>query len=141
MQRNTLATLIRLRQRALDDSRRALASRLEVEGAAKQATEHIEHSIAREREAALDPASPDHAVEAFARWLPSARTRLAEAHDKLQLRQAETACARAHLAACRTALESVETLQRERRERVAQVRERRLQRELDDHAARRPNSN
>jgi len=132
MPRNPLATLIRLRQRALDDAQRGVVDCLRTEAQAQRLADEADRAIGRETVAASDPDGPDSAVEAFAAWLPGARLRLEEARRELETLQAETARARASVAACRTALESVETLQQQRREEVQKAREHRLQLELED---------
>lgn len=132
MPRDPLSTLIRLRQRALDDAQRTLVDCIAGEARARAVADETERAIARETEAASSTTGSDAVVDAFAAWLPGARLRVEAAHRDLESLQAETTRARAGVAACRTALESVETLQRERREKAEQARERRLQLELDD---------
>ena len=132
MPRDPLATLIRLRQRALDEAQRALVGCIAAETQARAAADEAARAIARETEVASCITGSDAVVEAFAAWLPAARERAETARREAESREAETTRARASVAACRTALESVETLQRKRRQEVAHARERRLQLELDD---------
>ena len=131
MARDPLATLIRLRQRALHDAQRTLVDCIAVEAQAKAATDEAERAIARETEAASCTTGSDAVVEAFAAWLPGARDRVEAARREWESLQAETARARASIAACRTALESVETLRRERQQKAQHAREHRLQLELE----------
>jgi flagellar export protein FliJ len=138
--RDPLSTLIRLRRSACEDAQHHVVRCLSAEAQAERAALEVEHSIARETQAASDPSGPDSVVEAFAAWLPGARRRLEEARRTLETLQAETARARAGLSACKTALESVETLQQERRSAARAARERAWQQELDDRPPRRTES-
>lgn len=140
MPRDPLSTLIRLRQRVLDEAQREVVSCLQVETEAQRLADEADRAIMREMEAASDPSGPDAAVEAFAAWLPGARRRVEEARREWATRQAETTRARANVAACRSALESVQTLQAERREAVAKARDRRQQLELEDRSGAMENS-
>jgi len=132
--RDPLTSLIRLRRQALDDAQRGLVQCLQAEAQAQHGSDEAEHTIAREIEAASDPAGSDAAVEAFAAWLPGARRKLEQLRRELETLQAETARARAGVTACRTALESVETLQKERQEHARAARERKWQLELEDRS-------
>jgi flagellar biosynthesis chaperone FliJ len=132
LSRNALATLIRVRRVACDDAQRALVSALAAEARAQQLAHKVERAIARETEAASDTDSSDAMVEAFGAWLPGARRELEDARRALLSTQAEAMRARAELTASRTALESVEALQKQRYEAARQAAERNLQRELDD---------
>src|SRR5438270_346766 len=116
MRRDPLATLVRLREQARDDAQRHLVACLAAESRAEAIAGDAERAIASESEAAADPCGSDAAVEAFAAWLPVARGRLQEARQTVETLRAETARARAGLAASRTALESVHTLEQRRRE-------------------------
>lgn len=138
MSRDPLGTLIKVRRLACDDAMRGLVAALDLESQALQAAHLIERAIAQETETASDPASPDAVVEAFGHWLLGARRQLEAAQHALQERQAETTRKRAELTACRTALESVETLQQQRRELAEQTLAQKAQRELDDRPARMP---
>lgn len=132
MSRDALATLIRVRRLACDDAQRQLVSALAAEARAQQLAHKVERAIARETEAASDTDSSDAMVEAFGAWLPGARRELEDARRALVSTQAEAMRARAELTASRTALESVEALQKQRHEAARQAAERNLQRELDD---------
>ena len=116
MARDPLATLIKVRKLACDEAQRRLIESLGLEDRAEQMSHRLERTIAQETLAATDVNGSDAMVEAFAAWLPGARQQLASARQVLLDRQAETMRSRAELTACRTALETVETLQKERRE-------------------------
>jgi hypothetical protein len=107
-------------------------SALAAEARAQQLAHKVERAIARETEAASETDSSDAMVEAFGAWLPGARRELEDARRALLSTQAEAMRARAELTASRTALETVETLQKQRFEAARQAAERNLQRELDD---------
>jgi putative NADH-flavin reductase len=116
MARDPLATLIKVRKLACDEAQRKLVEALALEDRAEQMSHRVERTIAQETQAATDVNGTDAMVEAFAAWLPSARQQLATARQALLDRQAETMRSRAELTACRTALETVETLQKERKD-------------------------
>lgn len=137
MARDPLATLIKVRHLACDAAQRALVDALAAEGRAEQVAHAVERTIAEETEAAADPEGSDSVVEAFAAWLPGARRQLDQARRSLISLQSETTRARAELTACRTALESVEALQQQRRTEARRARERALERELEDRPRRR----
>ncbi len=110
---------------------------LAAEARAEQMAHAVELTVAEETEAAADPLGSDAIVEAFAAWLPGARQKLEETRRSLVNFQAETSRARAELTACRTALESVEALQQQRREEAKRARDRAFERELEDRPRRR----
>ncbi len=115
MARDPLATLIKIRKLACDEAQRKLVEALDLEDRAEQMSHRIERTIAQETQAATDVNGSDAMVEAFVAWLPGVRQQLATARQALFDRQAETMRSRAELTACRTALETVETLQKERK--------------------------
>lgn len=116
MPNDPLTTLVKVRQRARDEAQRALVDALESEDRAEQACHQLERRISQETEAATDVNGSDAMVEAFVAWLPAARRELAHHRQILLNRQAETMRTRAELTACRTALETVETLVSQRKE-------------------------
>ena len=132
MTRDALATLIKVRQLTCDEAQRKLVAALTDEGQTEQIVHGYERAIAHEMELASDPSSSDAVVEAFGAWLVGARRQLEAARRVLVQRQAEAVRLRAELTACRTALESVEALHRQRREAATRARERSLERELED---------
>ena len=131
-----LSTLIKVRKRACDEAQRLLVVSLAQEDRAEQASQRVERQIAQETEAATDINSSDAVVEAFAAWLPSARQNLTAARQKLMDRQADTMRSRAELTACRTALETVEALQQQRKEAAQRAIDLIYSRDLEDRPAR-----
>jgi flagellar biosynthesis chaperone FliJ len=138
MPHDPLATLIKVRRLACDDALRKLSDALADEDRAERGFHEIERTIAEEMAAASDPDGSDAMVEAFGAWLPRARQQLESARRVLSDRQAETVRVRAELTACRTALESVETLQQQRRDAARQALEHAHARDIDDRPRRSP---
>ena len=136
MMPDPLSTLIKLRRRVCDEARLALAKAIAAEAEAEARVQAVDRTIAIEAEAAADPAGSDATVEAFVAWLPGARGLLEEARRTLVDLQAETARVRAELTASRTAFESVEALDQQRREAAHLARERRAERDLEDRPSR-----
>jgi flagellar biosynthesis chaperone FliJ len=132
--RDPLATVLRLRQHAVEEARRAVAVSLATAGAAADAARAAEQAIEREAELASDPEGDDSLVEAFAAWLPSARHHAAQARAMHERHEAEAARCRASLAACRTALETIESLVAQRESEAAKSQARRMQQALDESA-------
>lgn len=132
MPREPLATLIKVRKLACDDAQRKLVASLALEDCAEQMSHRVQRSIAQEMQAASDVNGSDAMVEAFAAWLPAARQELAKAQQVLLDRQAETMRTRAELTACRTALETVETLNNERKDAAQRAIEMVYARDLED---------
>ncbi len=132
MARDPLATLIKVRQLACDESQGKLVETLAFEDKARQACHRLELSVAQETEAATDIHGTDAMVEAFAAWLPEARRQLEAARQVLLDRQAETMRRRAELTACKTALETVETLQKQRKDEARRVIDMVYARDLED---------
>lgn len=133
---NPLATLLKVRKRACDEAQRALVEALTLENRAEQASQRMEREIALETEAATDLNGTDAMVEAFAAWLPAARREMAQARQTLGNRQAETVRSRAELTACRTAMETVETLIAQRKEAAQRAIDVLYARDLDDRPPR-----
>lgn len=133
MARDPLATLIKVRQLACDESQRKLVEALGLEDKAEQVSHRLELSIAQETEAATDIHGTDAMVEAFAAWLPVIRRQLASARQVLLDRQAETMRYRAELTVCKTALETVETLQKQRKDEALRMIDMVYARDLEDH--------
>lgn len=135
MTRDPLITLIKVRRLASDEAQRQLVNALNEESRAERIVQETERVMAQEMETASDPNSSDAVVEAFGAWLGGARRQLETARRMLLDRQAETIRVRAELTATRTALESVETLQEQRRQEAQRAQDQRLQRELEDRPA------
>ena len=70
MARDALDSLLRVRRASEDEAKRAFAACLAEETLARQRAEAAEAAITREGEIAADLAGGDHAVEAYAAWLP-----------------------------------------------------------------------
>jgi len=131
-----LPVLARLRRMAHEEALAALARALQAEGEADARAKQAERLIATETQAASDPAGDDGVVEAFAAWLPGARTRAAQARAACERAQADVSRARAMLAVTRAGVEAVKTLIAEQSARLAAAAARAEQRALDDAAAR-----
>lgn len=140
MARDPLATLIKVRQVACDESQRKLVEALVFEDKAEQESHRLELMIAQETEAATDIHGTDAMVEAFAAWLPEARRQVSSARQVLLDRQAETMRRRAELTACKTALETVETLQKQRQDEARRIIDLVYARDLEDRPFKRDDS-
>ncbi len=132
MPHDPLATVLRLRQTAVDDAGRCFADSLAAATTAGGAARTAERAIEQEAELASDPSGDDGLVEAFAAWLPIAKHQAAQARALCERYEAEVSRCRAGLAACRTALETIESLIVERQTKQAVIRDRRAQQALDD---------
>lgn len=135
MAHDPLMTLIKVRKLACDEAQRKLVESLALEDRAEQMSHRVERTIAQEMQTATDVNGSDAMVEAFAAWLPGARQQLAIARQALLDRQAETMRSRAELSACRTALETVETLQKERKDAIQRTIDLVYARDLEDRPA------
>ena len=127
-----LATVLRLRQKSLDDAGRALSDALAAQASAEHARMTAEQSIAAELAEASQPGPDDSVVEAFAAWLPGARNLATAAQDRLDHAVASAAQARAAVALARAALEAAESLAEIRRSEREKAQIRREQHTLDD---------
>lgn len=137
MRRDSLKSILRLRQMVVDEAAQELADALRKETEAGQAVRAIEAAIARETERAEDLDGEDTQVEAFGLWLRRARQERGIALDAYDRTQADTGRARAVLSAARVGLEAAKTLQVKR---VAEGRQAQLvleQKLIDEAAARR----
>lgn len=105
-----LQTLQRIRKRAVEEGRKALATSLDAAAAALAAVREAEQAILRETARATETAGGDDLVEAFAAWLPAARHRLSQALNMRDRAEAEVARRRADLSACRSSLAAIEEL-------------------------------
>lgn len=136
MPNDPLKTVLRLRQRGVDDAKRNLAASLAIAAEAASTLHAAECAIEQEAERASDPDGGDHLVEAFAAWLPGARHRTAQARALHERHEADVGRRRAELAASRTALESVESLLTQCAAIAAADEARRIQHALDEAAGR-----
>ena len=137
MPHDPLDAVLRLRQTAVDEARRCLAVSLAAATTAADAARTAEQAIEQEAELASDPDGEDSLVEAFAAWLPAGRHHAAQAHALHERYEAEVSRYRAGLAACRTALETIESLILQRQTDKNRAEDRRMQLALDE-SARRP---
>ncbi len=137
MPRDPLDALVRVRQIALDEARRALAVCLAAEDAAETARVRSEAAITQERDAAERLDAGDAAVEAFAAWLPIARERLRQTIAAYERSLAETARARAVATLAQSAHEAAEDALARKREAERVTRQGQEQLALEE-AARRP---
>ncbi len=111
-----LATLRRLRRRALEAASRAMTEAQAAQDQAEAATQAARRRLDTEHEAAEDLAADDAAVEAYVAWLPRGRAALAEA-EAAQARAMEvTTLTRHRLAAARVAMEAADLLAQRQRE-------------------------
>ncbi|HYZ22460.1 MAG TPA: hypothetical protein VE690_09915 [Rhodopila sp.] len=131
MSRDPLARLLRLRHRAVEQARLAVAAAAQQEGAIIAAIRRIDDDAERDRRAAAELHRADPLLGPM---LAAGRERLraerAGAEGRLAEAEAVTAARRAELAAARTEAEAVETLIANRQ--AAAAAERRAAHELDD---------
>ncbi len=134
-----LDTVLRIRRMALDDAGRTLAACLHTEDDARQAAEAAEAAeaaIGAEGEMAADLSAGDGAVEAFARWLPVGRARVAAAQSREDTAVAETARARAGVTVARATMKAALALSERRAAERNLLAERRAQAVLDEIGSR-----
>lgn len=136
MKRDPLDALLRLRQVAVDQSRRDLADCLGAEAEAEAAVRLIDASIEHEAEVVSDLGAGDAEVEAFAAWLRRMRPRQREAKRAVEQAEADTAAARAALAMAQAAVRAVEEIQICQADAARADAERAAQREIDEMARR-----
>lgn len=136
MKPDSLQQLARVRRITLDQALQSLAEALRRDAEAEQSVQAIEAAIVRETERAGDVDADDAVVEAFGTWFTRVRKELQQATAARDRTQAETARARALVAAAQSALEAVTTEQSRRDDAAAQQELRREQHELDELAAR-----
>lgn len=132
-----LAALLRVRRLARDEARRGLAEALGAEHAAAERLGATVTEIATETARAERMEAPDAAVEIFGAWLRLARSRRTLEQEARDRAAAESARARAALAAAHAVYEAVEILLTERAQSLRGMRERAEQLALED-AARAP---
>jgi hypothetical protein len=115
MSDHALSLLLRQRRAALDAARRALAEAVAAETKLADKFKSIERAIQRETAMAERLDTPDSMVETFAVWLRSARADQGATEEALRVAEGATQEARTVLAACRSAVATVETLLDSRR--------------------------
>lgn len=132
MARDTLQIVAWLRQRGVDEVRQALAESVSAAALADTHARAAEREIEQETQHASDPDGDDALVEAFAAWLPAARLRAVQARQVFERCEADVGLRRAELAACRSALEAINTMIEQRRLTELSQEARRVQRLLDE---------
>jgi hypothetical protein len=133
-----LTSLLRVRTLALDTARQELAQRMDAEGLAELEAQAADQAIVTEMNLASSVDADDADVEAFARWLPRGRARLAAAQEAAERARADTVVARAGLAAAHSAARAVEDLLSQRHEEEYAEAAKREQAALDDRPHRPP---
>lgn len=132
MARDPLGVLLTVRQRAVDQSRQALATCLAAETAAMAAIRSIDGAIEREREAA-DRRPDDHrGTEMLSAWLGRMRDQRRGAVAALAAAEGQTAAARAVLSAARASAQAVQRTIAERAALAHAEAAKREQHTLDD---------
>ncbi|MBE7210020.1 MAG: hypothetical protein INR65_03285 [Gluconacetobacter diazotrophicus] len=106
--RDPLATLLRLRQTTLDETRKAVAEAHRAEQDAGALLEQAERALGVEARAALSLVHGDEQVESYARWLPIGRRAVERAHGQHRTATVELDRARAMLALARAGFRAVE---------------------------------
>ncbi len=136
MSDNTLVTLLRIRQSSLDDAKRAVAAALRQQQMMQARSEAESRRFAEESAAALDLASGDEAVDAFARWLPIGRGAVESAREAEQEAVGELDRARIVLGLARAAHRSVELLIEKRTHETELLQGRKSQQVMDEIGSR-----
>ena len=137
MSGDALATLLRIRRNSLDDAQRAVADAMRRRQNMQERCEAEEARFANETVAALDLASGDEAVDAFARWLPVGRKAVETARAGKHEAAGELDRARVVLGLARAAYRSVELLIEERAREAELLQDRKAQQEMDEIGGRR----
>ena len=133
---HALEMLLRIRRSSLDDAQRVVAEALRTQQHLQTQSEAEEARYAMETVAALDLASGDEAVDAFARWLPVGRKAVETARQAEQEAAGKVDNARIVLGLARAACRAVEALVEARDEHIRQVEDRKTQQEMDEIAGR-----
>ena len=137
MSGDALATLLRIRRNSLDDAQCAVADAMRRRQEMQERCEAEEARFADETVAALDLASGDEAVDAFARWLPVGRKAVEKARADEHDAAGELDRARVVLGLARAAYRSVELLIEERAREARLLQDRKAQQEMDEIGRRR----
>ena len=137
MKRDPLGTMLRVRQSVLDEAQKAVADAYRLERDASDRADAASAALEREMRAAMSLTGGDEAVETFARWLPTGRRAIKQAHDAQRDATAVLDQARAVLTLARSGVKAVETLIEQRRAEQRLEDNRRDQRVLDETASQR----
>jgi len=132
MARDPLDIVIRLRQSALEETRRHLTECLAAEDQAAAVVAALETEAARQRLAAESLSASDATVEGYATWLARHRAARERGQANLDRAASETTRARAALTAARAALEAAEALRDSRLAEARATAARAEQHALDD---------
>ena len=125
-----------VRTLAVDQARSNLAVTLDIENAARKQADESDAQIGHEVEAASSLSAGDHAVEAFAGWLPIGRARAADARTRHERSLVDVACARAGLNAALIAAEISQKYLTSREEERRHLQDKRRQQTDDEFASR-----
>ncbi len=129
-----LETVLRIRRVTVDDAKRNLAALLRAASAAQAKADAADALILAEGELAANT-DGDHAVEAFAAWLPVGRAAATAARAAHEQVQSDMAKARAAVTVARAAAEAAESLLARRAAERAVAERRRTQAAMDEVAA------
>ncbi len=136
MRRETLISMVKLRQQAIADAKKRLAETIAEESKAQAYAEEADRRLLQEAEVAADVTAGDEMVEAYARWLPRGLRHASETRLAWEATTTDVSHARATLDAARAAAELAEnTLEAFGKAELA-VRVRKEQNELDELGSR-----
>jgi hypothetical protein len=110
MEAKRLFSIVKLRRMAVESAKEELALCVAAETGAATLCHSYESEIWRETEAAGTLSVTDLGMKAFAKWLPTARRKLAAARAQHEQATAETSRGRADLAVARGSLSAIEEL-------------------------------
>lgn len=108
MRRETLASIVKLRQQAIADAKKRLAETIGEESRAQAQAQEADRRLLHEAEVAADVTAGDDVVEAYARWLPKGLRLSSDARLVWEAATTEVSHARATLDAARAAAELAE---------------------------------
>ncbi|MBV1837944.1 flagellar export protein FliJ [Acetobacter estunensis] len=140
MPRTPLDSLLKIRRLELDEAKKLLSEALARSVTASDAVKNAEQDMVRERNAAIDLAANDQAVEAYSRWLPVGRAALDRARRSERDATAEVESCRMRVNLARSALEVAEKLAEKRAKEQQVLAEKREQAALDDLSAQKHHS-
>ena len=138
MRRETLATIVKLRQQAITDAKKQLAVTIADESRAQAKAQDADRQLLQEAEAAADVTVGDDVVEAYARWLPKGLEQASTARSAWDAATVEVSHARATLDAARAAAEIAEDAAEASQKAEMEKRLRQEQAELDGRGIRAP---
>ena len=136
MRRETLTSIVKLRQQAISDAKKRLAETIAEESRAQAQAGEADRRLLHEAEVAADVAAGDEVVEAYARWLPKGLRQSADARHVWESATTEVSHARATLDAARAAAEMAENALEAFDKTEMAARLRKEQNEMDELGAR-----